>query len=240
MNKLRSLSAAYPYRAELHAHTEPASLCGHILPERMVELYASKGTRSLAITNHLNLYSMGERTPEEYVRDYLDDYYRTKAAAEAVGMSALLGVEIRFDSEGKNDYLVYGVTPDDLPRMVELLPYGIENFYREFKTEQNLILQAHPFRDGVTLAPLSALDGIEVFNLHPGHNSRVSWAAKYAKENGLLISCGSDVHREDRAFGCFLRTKEPLLDSFDIVRALRSRDVLFEIWGNLVVPYYED
>ena len=240
MNELTRLSAAYPYRTELHAHTKPASICGHLLPERLIELYHSLGANSITITNHLNTVSMGDRSPEQYAHDYLEDYYRTKAAGEAVGMDVIFGVEIRFDSVNKNDYLVYGADPEELPAMIEFLSGDLETFYREFKNDRNLILQAHPFRDHITLAPLSCLDGVEVFNLHPGHNSRISWAAKYAKGNRLLMSGGSDVHREDRAGGCFLRTKEPIKDTHDVVKALLSRDILFETWGNLIVPYYED
>lgn len=236
----KELSQIYPYRTELHAHTKPASLCGHLLPEELVELYLSHGAHGLVITNHLNTYSQGERTAEQYAEDYLADYYRAKKAAEGTSLSVSLGVEIRFDEEGTNDYLVYGVEPDEILPMIEALSLGIEKFYQKFKKESNLILQAHPFRDGVFLAPLSAIDGVEVFNFHPGHNSRIAWAAKYAKENSLLISGGSDVHRVNRAASCFLRTKEPINNTHDIVRILNARDLLFEVWGNLIVPYYED
>ena len=240
MKQHTSLSQAYPYRTELHAHTEPASLCGHLSPEELVELYLSLGVHGIVITNHLNTYSRGDRPIEQYAEDYLDDYYRAKKAAKGTSLSVSLGVEIRFDMDAKNDYLIYGVEPNEILPMIEALPLGIEKFYEKFKKDTNLILQAHPFRDGITLAPLSALDGIEVFNLHPGQNSRVAWAAKYAKENRLLFSGGSDVHRTDRAASCLLRTKEPICDSFDVVRALTSRDILFDIWGNLIVPYYEN
>ena len=227
----------------VYTHTKPASLCGHLLPEELIELYRADGAHGIVITNHLNTYSKGDRSDEQYAADYLADYYATKKAVEDTDFSVSLGVEIRFDGkdkDDKNDYLIYGVEPEEILPMVKALKLGIEEFYKQFKREDNLILQAHPFRDGVTLAPLSSLDGIEVFNFHPGHNSRIAWAAKYAKENSLLISGGSDVHRTNRACSCFLRTKEPIRNSFDVVRALRSRDILFETWGNLILPYYED
>ena len=243
MKQHTSLSQAYPYRTELHAHTEPASLCGHLLPEDLVALYRADGAHGIVITNHLNTYSMGDRTPEQYAKDFLADYYATKKAVEGTDFSVSLGVEIRFDGkdrDDKNDYLIYGVEPEEILPMVKALDLGIEEFYKKFKREDNLILQAHPFRDKITLAPLNVIDGIEVFNFHPGHNSRIAWAAKYAKENSLLISGGSDVHRTDRACSCYLRTKEPIRNTHDVVAALNSRDILFETWGNLIVPYYEN
>ena len=241
----KELSQAYPYRTELHAHTKPASLCGHLLPEELVKIYLEHGAHGLVITNHLNFYSKGERTAEQYAEDYLADYYRAKTAAEGTPLSVSLGVEIRFDGkdkDDKNDYLIYGVEPEEVLPMIEAVDLGfdIEEFYKKFKKNTNLILQAHPFRDKITLAPLSSLDGIEVFNLHSGQNSRIAWAAKYAKEHGLLLSGGSDIHRADRACSCFLRTKEPIKDTHGVVRALRSRDILFEVWGNLILPYYEN
>ena len=77
-----SLSQTYPYRTELHAHTSPASLCGRLSPEELVELYLSLGVQGIVITNHLNTYSRGDRPIEQYAEDYLDDYYRAKKSRQ--------------------------------------------------------------------------------------------------------------------------------------------------------------
>ena len=233
-----TLSGIYPYRTELHAHTEPASLCGHLLPEALVALYLSHGAHGMVITNHLNTVSQGERTAEQYAEDYLSDYYRAKAAAEGKDFHISLGVEIRFDAEGKNDYLIYGVEPEEVLPMIGALSLGIEAFYRRFKRADNLILQAHPFRDGMTPIDLSLLDGIETFNMHPGHNSRVGFAARCVKEHNLPVrTVGTDFHHKNRGHEAVsaLRCAALPNDSFELAALLRSGEYVFEIGEDAIV-----
>ena len=234
--KLQSaLSAQYPHKAELHTHTKPCSRCGQVPPEEVVEKYLAIGCSSLAITNHLlsEVYSQGD--PHELAEQYLADYYAAKKAAEGTDLSVLLGVEIRF-SENGNDYLIYGIEPADVERMIPMLNSGIEAFYRAFKNDRNLIIQAHPFRKNMVLAPLDSIDGVESFNLHPFHNSRVALAAKYAKENGLLVTGGTDYHDPTHEGLCLLRTAEKIHDSYELAEVLKSRDYLFDISDHLVIP----
>ena len=158
-----------------------------------------------------------------------------KKAAEGTGMNVVLGVEIRF-TENANDYLVYGVSFGDIEKMIRLIPYGITEFYKEIKTRENIILQAHPFRNGMTLAPLDSIDGIETFNMHPGHNSRVAVACRYAAEHSLLVSGGTDYHPPGHHAMCLMRTNERVDDSYDIARILKTKDFLFDLSGALVIP----
>ena len=151
-------------------------------------------------------------------------------------MTVILGVEIAFP-EYPNDYLVYGISPEDIEYFVTLLPHGIENFYKKAKTDRNVILQAHPFRKNMVLAPLDALDGIEVFNMHPSHNSAVGVAAKFARENNLLICGGSDFHYQNDEALCLVRTENKLRDSYDVADMIKSRDFLFDLSGTLILPY---
>ena len=192
MTDFTSILKSYPYKTELHTHTSPVSECGHVSPSETVSLYRKIHCDTLTVTNHLNsLWSEGD--PKERAKEYLADYHEAVHAAEGTELTVALGVEIRFP-ENNNDYLVYGVCPDDIEHFIRLIPYGIETFYKEVKTDQNVILQAHPFRRDMVPAPLSAIDGSESMNMHPGHNSAVGLATQYAKEHDLLVSGGSDFH----------------------------------------------
>jgi hypothetical protein len=85
--------------------------------------------------------------------------------------------------------------------------------------------------------PVGSVDGIESFNMHPGHNSRIALATKFAREHHLIVSGGSDFHEKDRHATCLLRTKDKLRDSYDIAEAIKSKDVLFDVSGHIVFPY---
>ena len=112
-----------------------------------------------------------------------------------------------------------------------------KTFYKEFKSDKNVIIQAHPFRDHITLCDLDYIDGIEVFNMHPNHNSRVPLAAKLAKENPqLLITGGSDFHHEGHEGVCGFCTDKKLSSSYDIADIISSRDFILDIMGNKIIP----
>ena len=80
------------------------------------------------------------------------------------------------------------------------------------------------------------LDGIETFNMHPSQNSRVALAAKYAKEHHLIPTVGTDFHYLGHEVLTALLTDTELKTSHDIVKALKSRNYIFEIGGSIVLP----
>ena len=230
-----SLSKAYPYRTELHAHTFPVSSCSFVTAAETVRRYRDVGCDSLVIVNHLSPPKWIPGNTAELAELYLSDYEAAKKAA-GNDINVILGVEIRFP-ENANDYLVYGVSPEDIEYFVTLVPHGIENFYKKAKTPRNVILQAHPFRKEMVRAPLDCIDGIEIFNMHPKHNSAVALAARYAKEHGLLVCGGSDFHYENDEALCLVRTENKLRDSYDVADMIRSKNFLFDISDNLILPY---
>ncbi|MBR5570286.1 MAG: hypothetical protein IKW10_05260 [Oscillospiraceae bacterium] len=46
----KHIFSQYPYRIELHAHTNPASGCSTLTPGQLVEFYAEKGVDGIVIT----------------------------------------------------------------------------------------------------------------------------------------------------------------------------------------------
>ena len=231
----KEIAERFPYKTELHAHTSPCSSCANFSPADTVGFYQKDKVHSLVITNHL-YGSWFEGDHDARAEEWLADYYAAKEAAKGSDMQVILGVEMRF-YENINDYLVYGISPDDIPFFISLIPDGIENFYRKAKTDKNIILQAHPFRSGMKLAPLSAIDGIEAYNFHPGHNSVVGFAARYAQEHDLTVSGGTDFHHAGHDAMCLMRTEACMRDSYDVAEVLKERRAIFELSGSLVLPY---
>lgn len=224
----------YPYTTELHAHTNPASFCGDFEADKVVDFYRAAGVTTLAITNHFNS-DLKIGNLNENIKTYLNDYRLAKEHANGE-INVILGIEIRFDGSN-NDYLVFGIEEDELPFYAELTSYGIENFYKEAKNDRNVIIQAHPFRNGVTLAPVDSIDGIEAYNLHPNHNQRNALSVKHAKNNNLLVTGGSDFHHISHHALCLMRTKNELKTSFDVASAIKSKDVVFDCSGSIIIPY---
>ncbi len=227
--------SAYQYKIELHAHTSPCSGCSQISPREMVQRLKAKGYDAVVIANHF--YSDGPYAgADDPVAAYLEDYRIAADEGEKQGLQVLLGAEFRF-TENMNDYLVYGVDEAFLRETFPRLDMGIEAFYREYAHENRLILQAHPFRNGMTLISPEHLDGIEMMNLHPHHNSRVGVAARYTAEHPMpAVTLGTDLHDPGHEGIAALRTRELPTTGAALVRVLRSRDCLFEIGGYPLLP----
>ena len=234
---IKNITQKYKYKTELHAHSNPVSKCGRFPADEVVKIYSDFGCDTLVLTNHLSTkHKELFPTVSEVAEYYLSDYYKATEAAKATDMSVALGVEIRF-ANTNNDYLVYGVCPDDIEKLIYYVDTDIQTFYGEFKNEKNVIIHAHPFRKDMEPTPIGSVDGVETFNCHPGHNSRIPYACRLAQENGLLVSGGSDFHEPSRHGTCITRTTCKLRDSYDVAEAIKSRDFVFDLFGHIVFPY---
>ena len=229
------LKQRYPYRIELHAHTKPVSPCGEMLPEELVKAYAGAGFHAVVITNHFNLHDLKGLPKEEALDYYLSGYNQAKKAAENYGIQIFLGTEVKF-TEHSNEYLVFGVDRELLSVCYDYLDKGLAAYRTEVALPDSVFLQAHPFRDNMVRREPELLDGIEVFNMHPHHNSRVAQAAKLASATPNWIkTVGTDYHHPTHEGLSALRTSRMPENSFDIAQILRSGDYVFEIGSDAIV-----
>lgn len=228
----------YKFETELHAHTSPASSCSQIPPERMAEIYKDLGYDAVTVANHF-VYEYQGLSKSEMIGRFLGDFEKAEKRGQEIGIKVLLAAEIRF-TENDNDYLIYGVNRRMLEEIYDLLPYGVDNFRKVYKMPDSVFLQAHPFREGMEKVDPAILDGIEVFNMHPNHNSKVGLAAVYAKEQNLpIITSGSDFHHPDRGHEgvSAIRTKVLPKDTFELAEILKSGDYLLEAGrNNIIIP----
>ncbi|MBQ6465692.1 MAG: PHP domain-containing protein [Oscillospiraceae bacterium] len=216
------------YKIEPHLHTTHVSQCGRMEAADIVAAYKAAGYSALIVTDHYN------RTTFDYldidpagnsdrIGAFLEGYRRVKAEGEKCGLRVFKGAELRFD-ESENDYLLYGWRNDLLAEPDKLFRMGIAAFAPIARAEGALLIQAHPYRRGCTPAIACYLDGVEVVNNNPRHESYNARAREYADEFGLIALSGSDCHRpEDVARGGILIDKLPS-DSMQMARMLRSRN----------------
>lgn len=233
---IKELAKEYKYKIETHAHTLPMSPCADFTPEEVIERYAEIGFDAIVITNHFCDYSFFGDSKEIVTERFLDDFYKAENAAKKYGIKVILGMEIRFP-ENCNDYLIFGIDENDINTLFDLSHTNYKTFYKTFKNDRNVILQAHPFRPNMVLQEPELLDGIEVFNMHLGHNSKIGLAAQYAANHPHFIkTCGTDFHHEGHQGLGGILTKTLPKDSFEFAKILKSRDYLFNISGNTVIP----
>lgn len=162
------------YKTELHLHNAAISRCAHTTDEEIVARYEQAGYTTLVLTNHFSRSSFNARSYASY-EDFVHQFWQAGPRLEELSggrLRVLTAAEVRFDTSN-NDYLVFGVTKEMMLENQEMFWCSGLRKFRPFADEQGLLVyQAHPFRDGMTVARPDLLDGIEVFNGHPGHDSR--------------------------------------------------------------------
>lgn len=188
---------------ETHFHTSETSICGSVSAVDGVRAYKEQGYDGIVVTDHYFYGFFDEHSGSwnEKAEAWLSGYRVAKTEGERVGLTVLLGMEWRCRNSSE-DYLVYGFSEQDifdLPELPELTP---AEFCALAHSRGWMVFQAHPFRPHLTRLDPSLLDGIEVYNGNPRHQSRNEIAEAYARENGLLMLSGSDFHEwEDLARG---------------------------------------
>ena len=217
------------YLYEMHFHTKNTSNCANVPAEIAVEEYIKAGYDGIVVTDHLS-----PSTYMKYGRELLSwkkkvDFFLRgykEALKTANGrINVLLGMELRFrHSEGDNDYLVYGITEEFLYSHPELLSLNSRKFYELCQKNGVLVFQAHPFRVGMKVTNPKHLNGVEIFNGNPRHNSSNDIAETWAKKYDLMVTSGSDYHEiEDLGSGGIWFNKE-IKDNKALIEELKKRD----------------
>lgn len=225
------------YYYDLHIHTSNVSPCAHVEAEEVVRLYAEAGYTGIVITDHYYDRFFERLEPLSWpdkVARYLEGYQRARKTGEILGVDVLLGAEIKLNNS-LNDYLVYGMTEEFLLEYPALYELNLEQLSSLLRGHGMLLYQAHPFRNYMARVDPALLDGIEVFNGNPRHNSRNHLAAAYARAHGLGMVSGSDFHQVmDLATGG-IAVPEKLAGSHDLVRILADGLIYRLIAGNKAV-----
>ncbi len=215
------------YLFEMHTHTKEVSTCAVAYAEDLINSYKESGYSGFVITNHLNPETfnnvgLGEVSWDEKIDHFMKGFYAVKNAA-GNRFIVLLGMEIRFYNTPNNDYLVYGITEEFLRSNGDLMAKTPKQFSNLCKENGLIFVQAHPFRRGMKVTDWNILDGYEVFNGNPRHQSNNDIAEIWAKKhNKTIVVSGSDFHEPDDACAGGIYFKNPINNNDDLLRELRS------------------
>lgn len=217
-------------KIDVHVHTSEVSGCGQLPGAEMARLYKQAGYDAIVITDHLIAGTHQDMTPEARAEWYDSGYRAAKAEGEKIGLTVLLGAELRFFG-GNEDFLLYGLTPEDVQWIFEKLDADtrLDGFYplvRQFG--RMLLIQAHPFREPLRHAPTELLDGVEVYNAananHKNHNDQALAYARSARP-GFIQTSGSDAHMLSQVGHGGLIADAPIRTESELVAWLRAHPV---------------
>ncbi|MCL2545433.1 MAG: PHP domain-containing protein [Clostridia bacterium] len=204
---------------ETHAHTAEVSACCMLRAKETVRAAAERGYAAVVITDH-NV--PGRTRTAKQCASFARGYELARRAGERLGVAVLPGMELRFDSQGYNDFLVY--LPDPALCGLRGLPaMGPRAFKRLADERGMLVYQAHPFRPYLFVEPPEVLHGVEVHNGNPRHTNRNALALAYAQAHGLAMLSGSDIHQQgDAGHGGIWTPKEAIASPAAFVEYLRA------------------
>ena len=130
-------------------------------------------------------------------------------------------MELRFN-ENSNDYLVFGITEELLRAHEDIFSLNPESFSKISRENGFLFVQAHPFRNTMTVINPAFLDGVEVYNGHKGHDSRNEIADMWADKYGLIKTSGTDFHYPHVPANAGILTDEKITTSEQLLEILKS------------------
>lgn len=217
------------YKFELHVHTAECDKCAELSGAELVRAYRQKGYSGMVVTDHYFSYffnwfsdELDGKDKDKVIERWLKGYYAARAEGEKTGFTVLPGAEVRIDGS-INDYLVFGLLEKDFYS----LPYlnrldSIDEVIRLLPDYAHVV-QAHPFRNGMTVCDPSGIFGIEVFNggTEPFRNEM---AHTFAKHYGKAMTSGSDCHGLSAVGKGGIITDSPIKTSSDLSRILKSGD----------------
>lgn len=216
-----------PYFYETHAHTAEVSRCGRVPAADVVRGYVAAAYNGIVITDHFSratFEKLGDCSWDEKVDFFLRGYRIAceTAAAEAPDFHVLLGLELRLDCDEDNDFLIFGADEDFLRRSEGLLQMSFEQMAQHMHDNGLLLVQAHPFRRHMCIVDWDLLDGMEVYNGNPNHESNNPVADLWTDRHHLIKTSGSDYHGQWGKHLGGIRTDTPICDSRQFADILRN------------------
>ena len=219
------------FKTELHAHTSEVSPCGHVTAPEVADRFIQEGYSSLVITNHYCDYVIDnlKGSWREKMDYYMYPYYLMREHA-GDRLHVILGCELRFE-DNINDYLIYGITEEFLRENPDLHKMSLRSFAPLARENGFLVVQAHPFRNGIEIVPPELLDGMETFNGTPSYDGRNAIADAWAKRYGLIRTSGSDFHNPDQYGTGGILTSAAIRTGEELVAVLKSGDYTLHCTG---------
>ncbi|MCL2381482.1 MAG: PHP domain-containing protein [Treponema sp.] len=232
---------------ETHLHTREGSACGVSRGREYVKKYQQLGYAGIIITDHFfkgNCAVDRRLSWENWVHAFCRGYENAREEGARRGLDVFFGWE---ETLGGDDYLVYGLDKEWLLKHPEAARWNRKEQFEEVRRYGGCVVQAHPFRQRshISSARLSSgyVDAVEAGNAGNSDPSCDALAWAYARQLGLPVTAGSDIHlasdvRPGITFGVYMDKRIESVG--DYVEAIRNNTIKglkvppgsFTLYGN--------
>lgn len=214
-----------PYLYETHLHTSQISLCGRSKGSEYISYYKQLGYSGIIVTDHFfnGNCAVAPALPwEEKIELFCKGYEDAKAEGDRQNFQVMFGLEYNYDMD---EFLIYGIDKEWLISHPKMLEWDHITLFEEVDKAGGLVVQAHPFRQRNYMSRI---------NLHPHqcHAWEVANAGnmtyhnqlayRYATENNIIMTAGSDIHKVDSTDLYAMAFDAPLTDIYDYVKRVKA------------------
>ena len=151
------------FKLETHCHTSEVSGCSRLPAVQLVTQLKRSGYGGAVITDHFHHGYFDSLTGSwtQKIDCFLSGYRAAREAGAQTGLHIYCGLEFR-TTTSDNDYLLFGAAPELLSSTPGLHRYTIPQLRALADRAVLRLVQAHPWRTGLTREYPALLAGVEV------------------------------------------------------------------------------
>ena len=208
---------------DFHAHSSGISWCCRIPCDKVLDEAKAHGIDGIFLTNHYQKYYVEDGDALAFAKRYTAESLLAKKYANEKGMRVFFGIEATMHRYQDAHILIIGVDESFPLEHPTLYDYTIEELSSFVHEKGALLVQAHPFRNGVNrLVDLKCIDGLEL-SCHPLYDGTYTQRLDgLAKDNGLFLTCGGDYHADTYRPHCGVYLPDELKTEKEVADFLRS------------------
>ncbi len=207
---------------DLHAHSSKISPCCAVSYKQALEQTLQHGMDGVALTNHYQKSYIPTGRMDEFIEDYIAEFYAAEQYGKEIGCKVYFGIEVTTERYPRVHMLIYGVAPDFLRQHPYVFDYTQKQLYELVKANDGILIQAHPFRNGTTVLDTDYMDGVEI-NCHPLYGKSFSKELlEIAQSKDLIVTCGGDYHADTYRPKCGMYIPDTVKDYKDLRTYLLS------------------
>jgi hypothetical protein len=226
---------------DAHIHSAGMSRCSRRKPLDLIAQCLVDKTDGFVLANHCDPSYTKELGWEEWCKKYNEEFYLTKEAGMKYNIKVFYGIEVETVSVKKVHYVIYGMTPDDLLKAPELYYLNQKELFEYCEANDFAFVQAHPYRNDCVPQNPAYLHGVEV-SCHPLYKTTMSESVfAFAKQHGLLVTCGSDFHGDTYKPRCGMYIPDNITTEHEFKEFICKNQAeleIFEIVNTEYGPYH--
>lgn len=223
----------YPYLYETHLHTSQSSACARYTGAQMAKACKEARYTGIIVTDHNwgGNTAVNRRMPWKlWVEEFAKGYEDAAKMGRRIGLDVFFGYEAGYRG---TEFLIFGLDKEFMLGHPALKTATVQEQFRLVQEGGGMVIHAHPFREEsyipeIRLYPgyVDGVEGINATHSNPkstAHNDPAfdAKAVAYAKEHGLFLTAGSDIHSTD-LFGGGMAFRRRMKSIQDLISALRS------------------